>query len=489
MARSVHSKVNALSCLLIIAVSNLMILNTSASKLNTRTFIGTLQPTYTHVNPGPIENAAFEITQDGSKYVFGGLSNGEYNNKLFRSDLHGWNQILESKNSPSARKNSHFLADNTGKLYLLGGIYYEKVFKELYQYCIKKNEWRKLKVDFSLFPTIQDYSMHFDKASLKIYIFGGKSQNEFTNDLYVINIAELSLSKIEAKGNKPTPRSNSIITLQNENLYLFGGNDSSQQFSSDIYALDVQTLSWKKLNFNNDAVNFGGQINGIGSKNAIYLYSPINKNLYVILIKEDIPSMEDLHADLSELPEHIKGYSMAIHSSKIAIFGGCHNHIECTKDVFEVSNKSTSISSTDQIASVQIQISQKDEISQDKPTEALSQEGDENEKIQVIKAKTKKIEEKSQNQKKVNDNFAYNGLTHTKIDNCSDNCSGNGQCFDSECFCNDGFTGNNCSQSNQIAKKNGYSFSDNIKYMIGLAAFSYAATIVFCYYRRKNERI
>lgn len=471
-----------------------MILDASASKINTKTFVGVLHADINiHETPSRLENAAFTVTKDDIKYVFGGIIDGNYSSKLYRHDNEGWTQIIESKNSPSARENAHFLTDHLGKIYLLGGNRFDNIFKELFQYCVKKNEWRKLKIDFSSFPSITDYSVFFDRKNQKIFIFGGKSSSKYINDIYVININDLTLKKIETKGDKPSPRSNSLLYMdKHETLYAFAGKDSRLSINNEVFSLELSNLTWKKLDVKTEtSLNYGEELRGVGCKDHSYFVSSKTSKAYEIIFDNQSASIKELEADLKQMPKNIHGFSLAKISSKIFVFGGCNNKKECNEGFFEISTKVQPISLINRSldSQAQIQIAQKeDDLIENDPETTIEPDKNNESSITEEKPKKKKSDQKKKEMNKPSMiTFAYNDEVFTKTENCVDDCSGNGQCFNSQCYCNSGFTGNSCSISNQTAKENGYSFSENIKYMIALAGVSFLATVVVCYYNRKKE--
>ncbi|KAL1918241.1 uncharacterized protein VTP21DRAFT_3507 [Calcarisporiella thermophila] len=82
-----------------------------------------------------------------------------------------------------------------------------------------------------------------------IYVFGGFHQytDEVYNDLYRLDIKERRWEQIiYTKGRPPCKRNDHSASYWNEKLIIFGGRDEDEQFCNDIVVLDLRTLTWDR---------------------------------------------------------------------------------------------------------------------------------------------------------------------------------------------------------------------------------------------------
>ena len=116
----------------------------------------------------------------------------------------------------------------------------------MYQLNLSTFEWTQIKGNgdsplnrFGHTAIIYDHSM---------YIFGGWNGHDTLDDLYQYSFASNYWYEIRRiKGEKPLPRYRHCAVVCNQNLYIFGGVDTSQQRFNDIYSFDIEKRYWAKL--------------------------------------------------------------------------------------------------------------------------------------------------------------------------------------------------------------------------------------------------
>lgn len=84
-----------------------------------------------------------------------------------------------------------------------------------------------------------------------VYIFGGKSNESVSSDIYHFDTKSLSWELLDVKGIKPTPRSGHTMTFRNSGnkseLYLFGGACGQNGVYNDIYFFDIRNHLWMEV--------------------------------------------------------------------------------------------------------------------------------------------------------------------------------------------------------------------------------------------------
>ena len=76
------------------------------------------------------------------------------------------------------------------------------------------------------------------------YVFGGFGGDTRLNDLWELNLDELTWRQVEASGAAPAPRDGASLVADaaNNRLVLYGGYTSSRV--SDLYVFDIETSTW-----------------------------------------------------------------------------------------------------------------------------------------------------------------------------------------------------------------------------------------------------
>lgn len=80
------------------------------------------------------------------------------------------------------------------------------------------------------------------------------------------------------------------------------------------------------------------------------------------------------------------------------------------------------------------------------------------------------------------------GEIYEITNDCINNCSGNGKCFDSDCYCENNFSGNDCSISIQDAKNNGILVEKYYFYIIGVYIISFIISLLIMVYFKKPKK-
>lgn len=88
---------------------------------------------------------------------------------------------------------------------------------------------------------------------LKYFLFHVDSK--YYNDLFTFDLNTLAFSKANHSGDIPPPCSNFTLNYYPEKnvILLFGGGTLNKEKLNTVYELDVSTLVWRKINFDENA--------------------------------------------------------------------------------------------------------------------------------------------------------------------------------------------------------------------------------------------
>ena len=240
-------------------------------------------------------------------YIFGGkdITEGKLSDimrlDLTTDDTPTWEIVI-----PSNGVNLEPLAYHTGTLigneyYIIGG---NNVFLRqssfIYIYNLEENTLEKISIEKS--DSINNFSMHsanyYEKRN-EIIIFGGYSNGNMLNNIFIYNIQtnELKTIKENEEDKRPEPRIGHSSFLVNDTLYIFGGSLQDGNLLNDLWKLDLNNYTWENilennknnenylitpsprsghsmilLNNNKEVYIFGGKIGNFQESNDLWLY-------------------------------------------------------------------------------------------------------------------------------------------------------------------------------------------------------------------------
>ncbi|GFZ16991.1 Galactose oxidase/kelch repeat superfamily protein [Actinidia rufa] len=92
------------------------------------------------------------------------------------------------------------------------------------------------------------------RVGKRLFIFGGcgkssdNSDEEFYDDLYILNTETFVWRRAETSGSPPAKRDSHTCSSWKNKIIVIGGEDSYDYYLSDVHILDADTLVWSKLN-------------------------------------------------------------------------------------------------------------------------------------------------------------------------------------------------------------------------------------------------
>ncbi|XP_033754886.1 kelch domain-containing protein 4-like [Pecten maximus] len=170
-------------------------------------------------------------------------------------------QVIEEKcDPPSPRCNMTLSAHPTKEeLIMFGGEYCTGnktyMYNDLFFYNIKKKEWMKVSAPNGPAPRSSHQAITLKQGGGQLWIFGGEfaspTQSQFYHykELWVYHIKDKAWEKISAPG-APASRSGHRMVHCKKHIIVFGGfhdNIRDYKYYNDVYAFDLETYSWNKL--------------------------------------------------------------------------------------------------------------------------------------------------------------------------------------------------------------------------------------------------
>ncbi|XP_027341458.1 nitrile-specifier protein 5 isoform X2 [Abrus precatorius] len=187
-------------------------------------------------------------------YVFGGRdAEHQELNELYSFDTvtNKWALISSEGIGPPHRSYHSMIADDR-HVYVFGGCGVAGRLNDLWAYDVVEGKWVE-------FPSPGENCKGRGGPGLavaqgKIWVVYGFSGEEM-DDVHRFDLAQKTWVQVETSGQKPTARSVFCTLSNGKHIVVYGGEiDPSDQghlgagqFSGEVYALDTETLTWKRL--------------------------------------------------------------------------------------------------------------------------------------------------------------------------------------------------------------------------------------------------
>ncbi|XP_027061882.1 thiohydroximate-O-sulfate sulfur/sulfate-lyase (nitrile-forming) NSP5 [Coffea arabica] len=187
-------------------------------------------------------------------YVFAGRdATHKELNELYSFDTSSnrWTLLTSGDTGPENRS-YHSIAADGRCLYVFGGCGVSGRLNDLWAYDVIDGKWTK-------FPAAGENCKPRGGTGLavslgKIWVVYGFSGVEI-DDVHYFDLVEEKWIQVETTGEKPTPRSVFSTLGIGKYIFIYGGEiDPSDlghlgagKFAAEVYALDTETLAWKKV--------------------------------------------------------------------------------------------------------------------------------------------------------------------------------------------------------------------------------------------------
>ncbi|EFJ15144.1 hypothetical protein SELMODRAFT_42940, partial [Selaginella moellendorffii] len=186
-------------------------------------------------------------------YIFGGYGRDECQTNdvhVFDIGTYTWSKPVMKGTHPSPR-DSHSSTAVGSKLYVFGGTDGTSPLDDLFVLDTATNTWGKPDVFGDVPAPREGHS-----ASLigdNLFVFGGcgkssdPSEEEYYNDLHVLNTSTFVWKKISTTGVSPIPRDSHTCSSYKNCFVVMGGEDGGNAYLNDVHILDTETMAWREV--------------------------------------------------------------------------------------------------------------------------------------------------------------------------------------------------------------------------------------------------
>ena len=132
--------------------------------------------------------------------------------------------------------------------YMFGGVCVGKSAKNNFTYMMNEDrmEWRQVETTGRAPSPRDGHCTVYDEVRNRLIVFGGRgAEKKRLNDVYYLDLEKLSWHMVSCEGQAPSPRENASAVVNEEHMYIFGGQGSSSRYN-DIYKLDLAFFTWSQ---------------------------------------------------------------------------------------------------------------------------------------------------------------------------------------------------------------------------------------------------
>eukprot|EP00002_Diphylleia_rotans_P006650 TRINITY_DN1600_c0_g1_i3.p1 TRINITY_DN1600_c0_g1~~TRINITY_DN1600_c0_g1_i3.p1 ORF type:complete len:2451 (+),score=487.30 TRINITY_DN1600_c0_g1_i3:50-7402(+) len=152
--------------------------------------------------------------------------------------------------------------------------------------------------------------------------------NPFITYIFQLNTENLSWTKLETKGDVPTWRFGAGLAIDDKQIYLFGGLDSSGM-QNDFYTLELESLTWFKVSVSGLRPNPRVALTIFFYKDSLYIYGGNNPRDQTDVWKFEGDFNNKRNGTWRQIYENNPGidaqYGVVglVHEDQLWLYGGC----------------------------------------------------------------------------------------------------------------------------------------------------------------------
>ncbi|KAL3695736.1 hypothetical protein R1sor_009812 [Riccia sorocarpa] len=186
-------------------------------------------------------------------YVFGGYGQHDCQTNdvhVFDTNKSTWSKPMV-KGSPPAPRDSHTCTTVGSRLFVFGGTDGTSPLNDLHILDTITNQWSSPTTGGDGPAPREGHSAAL--IGSRLFVFGGcgrspdDMEETYFNDTYILDTHSFQWTRAGTTGTPPAPRDSHTCSSYKNAFIVFGGEDSSNSYLSDIHILDAETLVWKEL--------------------------------------------------------------------------------------------------------------------------------------------------------------------------------------------------------------------------------------------------
>jgi len=248
-----------------------------------------------------------------------------------------WKKLASGGDQPEPRW-GHTSSQSGNNIIIIGGTG-SKIFNDICIYDTVRNTWAKPEVRGTA-PTPRLGHSTTTLPDGKLLIFGGKSDSKHYSDLHIFDPLRLAWVKsVQSPKSFPETRSGhtAILAPDLTRVIVFGGTSAHYKYFTNTFTLDLNTLTWTKLETKGEAPPKRGGHCAFLAYNKMFIFGGFDGKKYyndLYCLSLDTCMWSKVEAS-GILPKPRSGHSATLINggSQLLVFGGCGANSEFLSDV------------------------------------------------------------------------------------------------------------------------------------------------------------
>ncbi|KAI0280085.1 hypothetical protein BGY98DRAFT_1061034 [Russula aff. rugulosa BPL654] len=169
---------------------------------------------------------------------------------LLNLESREWSQVVVNGPGPGGRR-SHTTTVVGSKLFVFGGESGGDATNDMWALDLNRLKLQPLWESYEPTPGNEKPLPRWDHVSVttedRIIIFGGFSDRQDYNDTWSFDISTRKWTELQCTGSIPSPRGSHTAVLVDGIMYVYGGFSTDKGIMDDLYALHLSTQRWFKF--------------------------------------------------------------------------------------------------------------------------------------------------------------------------------------------------------------------------------------------------
>ncbi|OMJ66145.1 hypothetical protein SteCoe_37122 [Stentor coeruleus] len=154
------------------------------------------------------------------------------------------------------------------------------------------------------------------------FMFAGVTNGQMTDELYIIDLENINIKKIQTSGNKPSPRAHSAIYEIGNFLYIWGGKCTGDD-QTWLFRIQTQNANWEIISYGNSNITQPRYMhNIIEHNNLLYILPgiPYSNTTYIFDIQTETWDVIE-----NQVLANRSGYPVTNYNGVFYIHGGVNS--------------------------------------------------------------------------------------------------------------------------------------------------------------------
>jgi hypothetical protein len=233
---------------------------------------------YSSINQKAIIYGGVDLTESKQEHVWD-----------FSIESNKFTEILQLSSFSPYGRSGHcaFYSESLNSMIIIGGETQIGIAHDVLVFSLSLFTWTSYN-DIMPLP-LADMACVIGSDKKTGFMFAGVTNDKMTNDLYIVDLENINIVKVQTIGTKPSPRAYSAIYEIEDFLYIWGGK-CTENDQTWLFRIHTQKNNWEIVSYGNSTITYPRYMHGlIGYNNLLYILPglPYSNTTYIYDILND----------------------------------------------------------------------------------------------------------------------------------------------------------------------------------------------------------